>query len=144
MVDFDAALARAAEVGLDLVVVAEQADPPVCRLMNFGKFLYEKKRREREHKKKQSTNKQKEVKFHANIDSHDFDIKVNHILAFLNKGYKVKVSLFLRGREIARRETGAEVMQRVQERVQEHCNIEQTPRMNGRNVIMYLAPLSHK
>lgn len=143
IVHIDKALAMAAQSGYDLVSVADKADPPVCRLMNFGKYVYEKNKREREQKRKQSVQKIKEVKFHANIDPHDYGIKLNHILEFLEKGYRVKISLFFRGREMAHREIGMELIDRIVLSVAEHGIIESKPRMQGRVVSLQLAPSHH-
>lgn len=140
IVPVEKALAVAEETGYDLVVVADKASPPVCRLMNYGKYLYEKNKREREQKRKQQTQKNKEIKFHANIDDHDFEIKLKHILEFLEKGYRVKVSLFYRGREMAHREIGMELMQRIIEEVGEKGQVDSRPRMQGRTVSMQLTP----
>ncbi len=140
IVPLDKALAVAEQAGYDLVVVADNADPAVCRLMNYGKFAYEKKRREREQKRKQATQKNKEVKFHANIDPHDYEIKCKHILDFLEKGYRVKVSLFFRGREMAHREIGMELLDKIIEETKEVATVESRPRMQGRILSMNLTP----
>ncbi len=134
------ALRRAKDAGLDLVVVAENADIPVCKLMNFGKFQYQRKRQLRDQKKKQHVHRNKEIKFHANIDPHDYDFKVGHIRAFLEKGHRVKVSLFFRGREMARRDRGMELMQNVVDDLNTLATVENEPRMVGKNVSMLLAP----
>ncbi len=138
------ALAKAQESGLDLVLVADKAEPPVCRLMNFGKYQYEKNRREREQRKKQVVNKVKEVKFHANIDVHDLEIKTHHILEFLQKGYRVKVSLVMRGREVTHKEIGLGLVQRVVAAVSTHGVVEMDARQMGRIVSLQLAPRTGK
>ena len=140
------AQALAEQKGFDLVIVAENSDPPVCRIMNFGKFVYEKNKRGRDHRKKQikTGSKSKEVKFHANIDPHDYQIKLNHIKNFLQKGYKVKISLFLRGREMRNKDIGIELMKKIEVDIQGVGVTESAPRMVGRNVGMYLAPVSQK
>ncbi len=142
----DDALKLAKEKELDLVAVSEQSDPPVCRIMNFGKFVFEKKKRFREQHKKQrqASHKNKEIKFHANIDVHDYSIKMKHIRAFLEKGYKVKVSLFFRGREMRNKQKGMELMERIADEIQEIGTLDSRPRLVGRNIGMYLAPISHK
>ena len=140
IVTLEKALAIAEETGYDLVAVADKADPAVCRLMNYGKYVYEKNKREREQKRKQSVQKNKEVKFHANIDPHDYQIKVTHMVDFLQKGYRVKVSLFFRGREMAHREIGMELMERITTDVAAHGAVESKPRMQGRVVSMQLTP----
>ena len=140
------AQAMAEQRGFDLVLVAEQSTPLVCRMMNYGKFVYERNKRGRDHKKKQvkTGSKSKEIKFHANIDAHDYMIKVNHIRNFLKKGFKVKVSLFLRGREVRNKEIGVELMNKVGKEIEDLGTVESQPRLIGRNVGMYLAPISQK
>jgi translation initiation factor IF-3 len=140
----DKAFAKAADSAMDLVLVSDQTDPPVCRIMNFGKFLYERKRRARDQRKKQTTQKNKEIKFHANIDPHDYQIKVERILQFLGKGFRVKVSLFFRGREMARREKGLELMDRVANAIKATGTAESRPRMIGRSLTMMITPGTHK
>ena len=146
IVQMEEAQAMAEQRGFDLVLVAEQGIPPVCRIMNYGKFVYERNKRGRDHKKKQvkTGSKSKEIKFHANIDPHDYMIKVNHIKNFLRKGFKVKVSLFLRGREVRNKDMGVELMNRVGKEIEEVGTVESQPRLVGRNVGMYLAPISQK
>ena len=146
IVQMEEAQAMAEQRGFDLVLVAEQGIPPVCRIMNYGKFVYERNKRGRDHKKKQvkTGSKSKEIKFHANIDPHDYMIKVNHIKNFLRKGYKVKVSLFLRGREVRNKDIGVELMNRIGKEIEEVGTVESQPRLVGRNVGMYLAPISQK
>ena len=140
------ALELASKQAKDLVVVAEQATPPVCRIMNFGKFIYEKNKRGRDQKKKQTrtASKTKEIKFHANIDIHDYQIKLNHIKGFLEKGHKVKASLFFRGREMKNTEKGMELMSRIGDDIVDVGSVEARPRLIGRNIHMLLAPISHK
>ena len=132
--------------GFDLVLVAENAVPPVCRIMNYGKFVYERNKRGRDQRKKQikTGSKSKEIKFHANIDPHDYAIKVNHIRSFLQKGFKVKVSLFFRGREVRNKEIGMELMNKIGKDIEDVGTMESAPRLVGRNVGMYLAPISQK
>lgn len=129
---------------MDLVLVADRATPPVCRIMNFGKRQYEQKRKMRDQKKKQVTQKNKEIKFHANIDQHDYDIKLNRIIAFLKKGNRVKVSLFFRGREVTHREIGMQLMERIAEEIALYGISENRPRMIGRSIVMFLNPNSAK
>ena len=127
-------------------MVADQSDPPVCRIMNYGKFVYEKNKRGRDQKKKQvkTSSKSKEIKFHANIDIHDYNIKVNHIKGFLKKGFKVKVSLFFRGREMRNKDQGLDLMKRIGEDIGDLGTMESAPRLVGRNMGMHLAPISSK
>lgn len=141
---FEDALKRASEAGLDLVLVADNAAPPVCRIMNYGKFQYQQSKKQRDQKKRQGIQKLKEIKFHANTGDHDYRTKVNHIVDFLKKGHRVKVSLWFRGREMVHREFGQELMAQVATDVAEHGHVEMRPRMAGRNLIMQLAPQSSK
>lgn len=139
---FEEALARAEAAGLDLVEVAPQASPPVCRIMNYGKFLYAQNKKQRDAKKKQLQHKFKEVKYHPNIDEHDYKTKLAHIVAFLEKGCKVKVSMFFRGREMAHTELGIQIMNRVAADVAAVGTIESPPRQQGRSIIMMLGAAS--
>ncbi|MGL4854277.1 MAG: translation initiation factor IF-3, partial [Lentisphaeria bacterium] len=130
---------RADEAGLDLVLVAENGVPPVCRLMDFKKKQYEAKRSQRDAKKKQQAQKVKEVKFHATIDKHDFDIKVKNIRTFLDKGHKVKVSLYLRGREMGFKDQAMEIMNKVVEELNDIGTVEAAPKMINRSIHMVIA-----
>ena len=107
------ALQKAREAGLDLVEIAPTASPPVCRIMDFGKFIYQQKKKQQDSKKKQKTTQVKEVKFRPNIDDHDYDFKMKNILKFLSHGDKVKATVQFRGREMARRENGQKVLDRL-------------------------------
>lgn len=144
IVAFDKAMAKAKELGYDMVLIADQADPPVCRMMNYGKFLYEQSKREREQRKKKPSQKNKEVKFHTNIDEHDFEIKITHILDFLEKGFRVRVSLYMRGREVTHKELGFGLLKRVGEAVGEIAIVEQDAREMGRSISMQFAPKAKK
>ena len=124
--------------------IAAQAKPPVVKMMNYGKFIYEKNKREKMARKKQHTNKAKEVKFHVNIDKHDYDYKCNHAKQFLSKGYKVKITLQFRGREMAHKELGFELINKLKEDLKEHSVIEADAKMQSRNIGMVLAPISKK
>jgi translation initiation factor IF-3 len=137
-------MAQAEEAALDLVEIAPLAEPPVVKIMNYGKFVYEKTKREKLAKKKQHTNKAKEVKFHVNIDTHDYDYKRNHAKEFLIKGYKVKVSLQFRGREMAHTDLGLALMRRLCDDLKEYSVVETNPRLLGRNIGMMLAPIVKK
>jgi translation initiation factor IF-3 len=134
------ALALAQEKGLDLVEVAPNATPPVCRIVDYGKFKYEQTKREREAHKHQQANKLKEIKLRLNIDAHDYQTKLKHMMEFLQKGMKVKVSVFFRGRENAHPEYGAKLLQRVIEDVQGTGRPEMMPRQQGRSLQMMLGP----
>lgn len=139
VVPFEQALERAEAAGQNLVLVAPQASPPVCRIMDYGKFQYEKSKKDRQARKRQHHQKLKEIKFHPNIDDHDFETKINHAVAFLEKGNKVRVSMFLRGREMAHQDLGFALMKRVAAAIEEHGKVDQ-PRKQGRMIIMNLAP----
>ncbi len=134
----------AREQSLDLVEISPNVDPPVCKIMDFGKFMYEQKRKERDAKKNQVASMLKEVKFHANVGEHDFQTKLGHIRGFFEKGHKVKASLFFRGRENAHRELGQQVMDRVIKECGESCVVDQPPRMMGNQIVMILGPKSGK
>ena len=135
------ALARAQQSGLDLVEVSPTAKPPVCRIMDYGKFKYDQEKKLKQQKKHAATTKVKELKFHANVDEHDFATKVRHARDFLESGNRVKCSLFFRGREGAHQELGFEVMNRVVEELKSLAAPEQPPRLMGRSIIMLLTPL---
>lgn len=134
------ALSLAVSKNLDLVEVAPDADPPVCRIINFGKFRYEQTRKEKEARKKQHVVKIKEVKFHPNIESHDYDVKLRHIFEFLKKGNKVKATMIFRGREMAHIDFGRRLLDRLVIDVSETGAVEQMPKLLGRNMIMIIAP----
>ncbi len=141
---FEEALKRAEDNGLDLVEVAGTADPPVCRLMDYGKHVYQQSKRQREARKNQHTVRIKEVKFHPNIDQHDYETKRNHVVAFLGKGDKVKVSMFFRGREAAHAELGMKLMQRLIADTQEVAAVDAPPRNSGRLLSMMLSARAKK
>lgn len=138
------AMGIAVRAGLDLVEVSPNADPPVCRVMDFGKFKYEQARKERDARKHQHAAEMKEIKFHANVGDHDFDTKLNHIQGFLQKGMKVKCSLYFRGRENAHRELGFEVMNRVLKRCEEIAQADMLPKLIGSSIVMVLGARSGK
>jgi len=135
------ALQAAQEVGLDLVEVAPTAVPPVCKILDYGKFKYTLKKKAHDAKKKQTVVKLKEVKMRPTTDEHDFQFKVRHIKRFLSEGDKAKVTIVFKGREIAYTERGRTVMARVIEEVKNEAKIEQTPMMEGKSLIMILGPL---
>jgi len=138
------AISMAVRAGLDLVEVSPNAEPPVCRIMDFGKFKYEQARKEREARKHQHAAEMKEVKFHANVADHDFETKVNHIQGFLAKGMKVKCSLYFRGRENAHRELGFDVINRVMKSCEETAQPDMPPKLIGSSIVMVLGPRSGK
>lgn len=134
------AQAMAEEQGLDLVEVAPNARPPVCRIMDYGKYRYEEARKLREARKKQHQILVKEVKFRPGIETHDFDFKIRHARRFLEEGNKVKATMMFRGRQMAHPELGREVLSRVAEAVDDVGRVESQPLMEGRNMTMILAP----
>jgi translation initiation factor IF-3 len=133
------ALRQAQAMGLDLVEVAPQANPPVCRIVDYGKFKYEAAKQDKE--KKHTGSKLKEVKFRVNISEHDYTTKMRHGEEFLDKGDKVRVQLQFRGREMAHQDLGMALMRRIKADLATMANVEQEPKMQGRNVTMTLAPL---
>jgi len=134
------ALAAAEERGLDLVEVAPNARPPVCRIMDYGKYKYEEARKARLARKKQHQVHVKEVKFRPGIEAHDFEFKVRHARRFLQEGDKVKATMMFRGRQMAHPELGREVLDRVAQAVEDVGKVESEPTMEGRNMTMILAP----
>ncbi|WP_437436417.1 translation initiation factor IF-3 [Ruegeria arenilitoris] len=138
------AMQMAADVGLDLVEISPNANPPVCKIMDFGKFKYEQQKRESEARKKQKIIEVKEVKFRPNTDTHDYDVKMRNVFKFLENGDKVKVTLRFRGREMAHQNLGRELLERVAEDVKDLGKIENMPKMEGRQMIMMIGPLPQK
>ena len=134
------ALKKARERGLDLVEISPTANPPVCKIMDYGKFLYEQEKKERAAKKKQKVITVKEVKFSINVDDHDYETKKNHVLRFLAEGDKVKASLRFRGREMAHRNLGRDMIDRLIRDVSEKAVVEFAPRMEGNTMHAILAP----
>jgi len=131
-------------VGLDLVEISPNATPPVCKIMDFGKFKYEQQKRESEARKKQKVIEVKEVKFRPNTDTHDYGVKMRNVVKFLENGDKVKVTLRFRGREMAHQNLGRELLERVAEDVKEIGKVENMPKMEGRQMIMMIGPLPQK
>jgi len=140
IVSIDDALSKAAEAGMDLVEVAPNSDPPVCRIMDYGKYKYQQAKKAQEAKKKQSQTQVKEIKMRPKIADHDFSFKMKKVLTFLEGKDRVKVTVQFRGREIAYSESGRELLRRVAEEVQEIGQVEGTPKLEGRFMIMILAP----
>lgn len=138
------ALRLAEEQGLDLVEVAPQAAPPVCRIMDYGKYKYEQNKKDREAKKNQKIITIKEVKLRPNIEEHDFNTKVRRAEKFLQEGDKVKITIMFRGREITHAESGRELCERVEEEVAHIAKVEKRPKVEGRNMTMMLVPLKDK
>jgi translation initiation factor IF-3 len=136
------AIKIAEERGLDLVEVAPNSQPPVCRIMNYGKYKYQQSKRTQEARKHQTVIRIKEVKVRPRTEEHDFQFKLRHVKRFLDEGNKVKISILFRGREIAHPEFGKELLNRFIEAVKDVMVIEQSPRLEGRNMVMILAPKS--
>jgi translation initiation factor IF-3 len=135
------ALHIAREHDLDLVEVAPNANPPVCKIMDFGKFKYEQDVRRKESRRKASNVVIKEMKFRPKIDEHDYTTKTKHVERFLNEGSKVKITIMFRGREMAHPELGKRILDRIAEQVKDVGNVEAAPRVDGRNMLMVLAPV---
>jgi len=138
------AVRMAREKGLDLVEVAATADPPVCRIIDFGKFQYEAKKKANEAKKKQVTITVKEVKFRPGTDDHDYNFKMKHARQWLGEGDKVKATIFFRGREITHRELGAQLLERLERDLADLAEVEQRPRMEGNQMFLVFTPKKHK
>jgi len=138
------ALRRANEFGMDLVEVSPNAKPPVCRIMDYGKYKYDQEKKKKEAKKHQVQTKLKEVKFHVNVGEHDYQTKLRHLVKFIEHGDRVKISLMFRGRENAHRELGFEVIKRVIQDTVELTSVDQAPRLQGRNIAAILVPKKKK
>ena len=134
------ALRQAQELDLDLVEVAPQASPPVARIMDYGKFKYERDIRAKEARKRQSRIEVKEIKFRPKIDPHDYATKKGHVMRFLKAGSRVKVTIMFRGREMAHTELGRKILDRLIEDLQDLAVVDSAPKQDGRNMIMVMAP----
>lgn len=134
------ALAMAEAANLDLVKIAPQAQPPVCKIMDYGKYRFEQAKREKEAKKNQKFVDIKEIRLSLNIDTHDFNTKLNHAQKFIKGGDKVKVSIRFRGREMGHPELGTEIMKKFAEACSEFAVVEKQAKLEGRNMLMFLAP----
>ena len=134
------AMALAEEAGLDLVEISPNAEPPVCKIMDFGKFKYEQQKRESEARKKQKVIEVKEVKLRPGTDDHDFERKIRDAIKFLEGGDKVKITLRFRGREMAHQNLGRDLLDRVAEEVKDIGKIENMPKLEGRQMVMMIAP----
>ena len=134
------AIEQAAEVGLDLVEVSPNADPPVCKFLDVGKYRYEAQKKANVARKSQKTQDIKEIKMRPNIDDHDYDVKLRAMARFIGDGDKVKVTLRFRGRELSHQQIGMQLLQRVQTDVAEIAKIEAYPRMEGRQMLMVISP----
>jgi translation initiation factor IF-3 len=140
VVPIEKALERAEQAGLDLVEVSPNADPPVCKILDYGKLKYQEQKKKSEARKKQKTIEVKEIKMRPNIDTHDYDVKMKAIHKFIGEGDKVKVTIRFRGREMAHQELGMRLLQRVRGETDEEAKVEHEPTMEGRQMIMVLAP----
>ena len=134
------AIEQAAEVGLDLVEVSPNADPPVCKFLDVGKFRYEAQKKANAQRKTQKTQEIKEIKMRPNIDDHDYDVKMRNVNRFIEDGDKVKVTLRFRGRELSHQQLGMNLLRRVQDDTAEIAKVEAYPRMEGRQMLMVLSP----
>ncbi len=144
MLDIRDAIRQAREKGLDLVEVAATADPPVCRIIDFGKFQYEAKKKANEAKKKQVTITVKEVKFRPGTDDHDYDYRMKHAKEWLEGGDKVKATIWFRGREMTHRELGSRILEKLEKDLIEVGEVEARPRMEGNQMFIILGPKRHK
>ncbi|MFD0985574.1 translation initiation factor IF-3 [Methyloligella solikamskensis] len=140
VVDLEEGLSQAGEAGLDLVEISPNADPPVCKILDYGKYKYQAQKKAAEARKKQRTVEVKEIKMRPNIDVHDYDVKMRSMLRFFEDGDKVKVTLRFRGREMAHQDLGMDLLKRVREDVIDLAKVELEPKLEGRQMIMVLAP----
>jgi translation initiation factor IF-3 len=140
IMDLDDAKAQAKEEGLDLVEVAPTAEPPVCRIMDYGKFVFEQSKKSQSSRKKQKMIHVKEVKFRPGTEEGDYQVKLRNLVRFLTQGDKAKVTLRFRGREMAHQELGAQLLDRVRKDLEEYGAVEQFPQLEGRQMVMVIAP----
>jgi len=140
IVNLDEAIALAEEAGLDLVEISPNAEPPVCKILDYGKYKFQAQKKAAEARKKQKTVEVKEIKMRPNIDTHDYEVKMRSMQRFFEEGDKVKVTLRFRGREMAHQELGVALLNRVREQVGEMAKVEAEPRLEGRQMVMVLAP----
>ena len=141
--DIEIARQKAAEARLDLVEIVPNADPPVCRIMDHGKFRYEHSKQKQQAKKKQKKTTVKEIKFRPGTEEADYQVKLRNLIKFLSAGDKTKVTLRFRGREMVHQDLGAKLLERVETDLQEYGKVEQYPKLEGRQMVMVLAPLKH-
>lgn len=144
IVSIDEAREAAAEAKLDLVMIAPDADPPVCKIMDYGKHLFDLKKQKAANKKKQRKTSVKEVKFRPGTEEGDYQVKLRNLIRFLNDGDKVKVSLRFRGREMAHQHLGIDLLRRIRDDLEEYGTVEQEPKMEGRQAILIMAPQKRK
>lgn len=133
----------AEEAGLDLVEISPNASPPVCKVMDFGKYKYEQQKREAEARRKQKTIDIKEIKFRPNTDTHDYEVKMKSVVKFLGNGDKVKVTMRFRGREMAHQQLGLELLNRVENDLVDIGKVENMPKLEGRQMVMLIGPAKH-
>ncbi len=144
IVSIDEARAAAAEVKLDLVLIAPEAEPPVCKIMDFGKHIFDLKKQKVANKKKQRKTTVKEIKFRPGTEEGDYQVKLRNLMRFLSDGDKAKVSLRFRGRELAHQHLGLELVRRIGKDLEEYGTVEQEPKMEGRQIVMVLSPVKKK
>jgi translation initiation factor IF-3 len=144
IVSIQDALRRAEDAGLDLVEVTAKAKPPVCKIMDYGKYLYQQQKKKHEAKKKQKQVQVKEVKFRPGTEEGDYQVKLRNLMKFLDKGDRVKVTIWFRGREITHKELGLKMLERVRDDIQEVATVEQMPKMEGRQMQMMVAPVKKR
>ena len=140
MVSLDEAIRLAEEADLDLVEIVPNAEPPVCRVMDYGKFIFEQSKKKQAAKKKQKQIQVKEVKFRPGTDEGDYQVKLRNLIRFLGHGDKVKVTLRFRGREMAHQELGTKMLEKIEADLEPHAVVEQFPKLEGRQMVMVLAP----
>ena len=140
VVEIGEAIRRAEGAGLDLVEISPQADPPVCKIMDYGRYKYEIQKKKNEARKKQKVIEVKEIKMRPNIDTHDYDVKMRAITKFIGEGDKVKVTMRFRGREMVHQELGLRLLEKVRDQMEEQAKVEQMPRLEGRQMTMVMAP----
>lgn len=140
VVSLDQALRSAGEAGLDLVEVSPNVEPPVCKILDYGKLKYQEQKKKSEARKKQKIIEVKEIKMRPNIDTHDYDVKMKAVQKFIGEGDKVKVTIRFRGREMAHQELGMQLLEKVRDAMDEEAKVESAPSMEGRQMIMILAP----
>ena len=142
IVPVDDGIKKAKDVGLDLVEISPNSDPPICKILDFGKYRYQLQKRKSQEKKKQRIINTKEIRFRPGIDDHDYDIKMKQIEKFLKKRNKVKVTLRFKGRELGRKELGMKLINKIQLETKEIASVEQNPKMLGRQLVMVLNPVN--
>ena len=141
MVETEKALEMAQEAGLDLVEISPNNKPPICKILDFGKYKYQAQKKAADQRKKQKTQDVKEIKMRPNIDTHDYEVKMRSVVKFLEEGDKVKVTLRFRGREMAHLELGMELLQKVKADISDISKVDQEPKLEGRQMMMMVSPL---